>query len=189
LPVTSPDPVTSPNPYILGTGTAINPSTTPSLINVYERTRTNHISIELGTIYYIGGAYDYGWSFMMQNSIRATFFPQKNTLIGYNPTLYDYNYTYGDPNSGSFLNNHRAKEMGVTLHTNFGIGAKYTYNDISFYGMVGLDIALIGVEPPEYVQRLMAYHTRLGIRYPLNFAKNAERRQERQKERQDRKSW
>lgn len=148
--------------------------------------QTASYAIELGTIYYLGDAYDYGLSFTLHSSMRLLLNPIKTELRGYDPVNYDF-----FPLSEDF---NETKKTGASLYSNFGIGVKQTFGEFSIYGMVGIDILLMGIPPaPFYLTNFMAYHTRIGVRYPIDSIKNSQKRQERresrQKEKEDRKSW
>jgi hypothetical protein len=154
--------------------------------DIYGVERTASYAIEIGTIYYLGDAYDYGLSFTLHSSMRLLLNPIKTELKDYDPFNYDF-----FPISENY---NETKRTGATLYSNFGIGVKQTFGEISIYGMVGIDILLLGVPPaPFYLTNFMGYHTRIGVRYPIDSIKNAQKRQERkearQQQKQNRKSW
>jgi hypothetical protein len=149
--------------------------------NVDARSRVSSYSLELGTMYYFGGAYDYGFSIMMHNSFRILFAPTKRELIDFNPAKYDFfpNNPNFNPSSGT----------GLVLNTSFGLGAKYTFDWGSLYAIAGLEIFLFGTNPPPYYTNAFSFHTRIGVRRELDFSGNAERKEQREANRRERNSW
>jgi len=150
-------------------------------LTVDARSRVSTFSLELGTMYYFLGAYDYGFSIMMHNSFRILIAPTKRELIDFNPSTHDFfpNNPNFNPNSGT----------GLVVNTNFGLGAKYSFDWGSLYALAGLEIFLFGTNPPPYYTNAFSFHTRIGIRRELDFSGNPERKEQRAAQRRERNSW
>jgi len=163
----------------VGQGVPINP--TDPYLNVNADSRVSTYSLELGTMYYLGGAYDYGFSVMLHNSFRILFTPTKRELINFNPAKYEFfpNDPNFNPNSGT----------GLVLNTSFGLGAKYTFDWGSLYALGGIEIYLFGTNPPPYYTNAFSFHTRIGVRRELNFSGNAERKEQRAAARKEKNNW
>ena len=150
---------------------------------VFADYRVTHVSLELGSIYYIGGAYDYGLSFMMHNSFRIAIFSTRYIPRNFDPETYEFIQPPApSPPIG-------ARSAGLVLYTNLGLGLKYSFDWGSLYGMAGIDVMLLPYQPPISIQSFLAYHTRIGIRRDLNFSGNAERKEQRAANRRERNSW
>ena len=143
----------------------------PYIYNVSGRARTNSIAAEFGTIYYLGGAYDYGFSVMLHNSVRLMFLPTKVSLDGVeNIDLTKYRFAP----TNSFFN--YPGTNGFALSTTFGLGGKYSFDWGSIYAMAGLELVLFGDKFPQYYYGEQSYispfafSTRIGIRRDLDFS-------------------
>lgn len=170
----------------IGNGVPKNPSD-PFLFDVPARSKTMTYSLELGTIYYLGGAYDYGFSGMIHNSMRILLMPTKIELIDFDFDKYEFQPI--DPNASL------ANSTGFVLNTSFGAGLKYTFEWGSVYALANIELALFGDRIPGYYfdesgrVSPLSFSTRLGIRRDLDFAKNSERKQVRENNRKERKKW
>jgi hypothetical protein len=162
-------------------GQAVPKDPMDPMLNVDARSRVSSYSLELGTMYYFGGAYDYGFSIMMHNSFRILFAPTKRELIDFNAAKYDF-----FPNNPNF---NPSSATGLVLNTSFGLGAKYTFDWGSLYAMTGIEIFLFGTNPPPYYTNAFSFHTRIGVRRELDFSGNSERKEQRAAARRERSSW
>jgi hypothetical protein len=162
-------------------GQAIPKDPADPFLTVDARSRVSTYSVELGTMYYFGGAYDYGFSIMMHNSFRILFAPTRRELIDFNAGAYDF-----FPNNPNF---NATSATGLVINTNFGLGMKYTFDWGSLYAMAGLEIFLFGSNPPPYYTNAFSYHTRIGLRRELDFSGNAERKEQRAANRRERNAW
>lgn len=162
-------------------GQAVPKDPSDPYLNVDASSRVSTYSLELGTMYYFGGAYDYGFSVMLHNSFRILFAPTKRELIDFNPGAYDFFPNNPNFNSGS--------NTGLVLNTSFGLGAKYTFDWGSLYALAGIEIFLFGTNPPPYYTNMFSYHTRIGVRRDLDFSGNAEKKEQRAAARRERNSW
>lgn len=162
-------------------GQAVPKDPSDPFLIVDARSRVSTYSLELGTMYYFIGAYDYGFSIMMHNSFRILVSPTKRELIDFNASAYDFfpNNPNFNPNSGT----------GLVVNTNFGLGVKYSFDWGSLYALAGLEIFLFGTNPPPYYTNAFSYHTRIGIRRELDFSGNPERKEQRAAQRRERNSW
>ncbi len=162
-------------------GQAVPKDPADEYFNVDARSRVSTYSVELGTIYYFGGAYDYGFSVMMQNSFRILFAPTKRELLDFNPAKHDF-----FPNNPNF---NASSSTGLVLNTSFGLGGKYSFDWGSLYAMASIEIFLFGTNPPPYYTNAFSFHTRIGIRRDLDFSGNAERREQRAANKRERNTW
>jgi len=143
----------------------------PYIYNVNGRAVTKAIALEFGTIYYLGGAYDYGFSVMLHNSVRLMFMPTKVQLEDVDGIdLTKYNFT---PTNSFFT---YPGNTGFALNTSFGLGAKYTFDWGSLYAMGGIELILMGDRFPQFYYgnqnhiSPFAFSTRIGIRRELDFS-------------------
>ena len=170
----------------VGLGEPIDPMD-PFLFSVDALSRTMTYSFEFGTIYYFGGAYDYGFSGMIHNSIRLMLMPTRRQLVDFDSDR--YTFVPNNPNQGGLRTN------GFVLNTSLGIGAKYTFDWGSLYALAGIELALFGERLPRFYfdefgqASPLAFSTRIGIRRDLDFSSNNERKQIRQNNRQERQRW
>lgn len=140
----------------------------PYILDVDGKIRTMTFSLEFGTIYYLGGAYDYGFSFMMHNSIRLSVMPTSVKLQDFD--FRNYDFQANSPNWDL------AGYRGFAFNTSFGIGAKNTFEWGSLYGLVGLELLLMGDRFPQYYYNTqgsispLAFSTRIGLRRDLDFS-------------------
>jgi hypothetical protein len=152
-------------------------------INADANIKTSTFSFEVGTIYYIGGAYDYGFSGLFQNSFRILLMNQKVDLIDFDFDKYTF-----EP----FQN---AGGIGFVLNTSLGGGLKYTFEWGSLYALANLEFALYGDRLPSYYfdefgsVSPFSFSTRIGIRRELDFSKSGERKQIRENNRKERQKW
>ena len=162
-------------------GQAVPKDPADPYLNVDASSRVSTYSLELGTMYYFGGAYDYGFSVMLHNSFRILFAHTKKELIDFNPGAYDFFPNNPDFSSGS--------NTGLVLNTSFGLGAKYSFDWGSLYALAGIEIFLFGTNPPPYYTNAFSLHTRIGVRRELNFSGNAEKKEQRAANRRERNTW
>jgi hypothetical protein len=162
-------------------GQAVPKDPADPYLTIGAESRVASYSMEFGTMYYFGGAYDYGFSVMMHNSFRVLFTPTKRELIGYNPAKYDF-----FPNNPDF---NTTSSTGLVLNTSFGLGAKYSFEWGSLYALAGLEIFLFGTNPPPYYTSAFSYHTRIGVRRELDFSNTPKQREERTRRQRERDNW
>lgn len=156
----------------------------PAIDMVNLETRVSTFSLELGTMYYIGGAYDYGFSAMFHNSFRALLIPTRHTFPNFTPETHDFwaiNPSRNFDNIPSFV-----------LNVSGGVGLKYSFEWGSVYALAGIEVPLIpsGNVPYFYTPSgglsFVNYSTRIGMRKELDFSKNTERKQIRENNRRER---
>jgi hypothetical protein len=170
----------------VGSGVPKNPAD-PFLFNVDAKARTNTYSFEFGTIYYIGGAYDYGFSAMVHNSLRLLLMPTKRELIDFDFAKYEF-----QPSS---VSTGLSGSNGFALYTSLGVGAKYSFDWGSIYAIGGIELALHGERLPSYffdefgIASRFAFSTRLGIRKELDFSSKGNKKQKRENEKRERQKW
>ncbi len=147
--------------------------------------RVNTFSLELGTMNYFGGAYDYGFSGMFHSSVRVLLMPQKIKLVDFDSDNYDFK-PY--PGYGG---------TGLAVNAIFGAGAKYTFEWGSLYALANFELYLFGdpMRFPSYyfdefnsVSRF-SFSTRIGIRRDLDFSKSGDRKQVRENNRREKQKW
>jgi len=166
----------------IGQGVPVDPNDFFN-INVNGKVRASTYSLEFGTMYYIGGAYDYGFSGMVHNSLRLLLIPQKVDLIDFDINNYD------------FIPFQDIGGTGFVLNTSFGLGVKYTFEWGSLYALGGIELALFGDKLPRYYYdetgdlSPLSFSTRIGIRRELDFSKSGERKQIRENNRKERQKW
>ena len=170
----------------IGSGVPNN-AADPFIFDVQGRTRTMTYSLEFGTIYYLGGAYDYGFAAMVHNSIRILMMPTKTELVDFD---FD-NYVFEPINPNAALSN----STGFVLNTSAGLGIKYTFEWGSLYALGGLELALFGDRLPDYYYDELgrvspiSFSTRIGVRRELDFSKSSERKKIRENNRKEKQKW
>lgn len=170
----------------IGSGIPKNPAD-PFLFEVDARARTMTYSFEFGTIYYLGGAYDYGFAGMVHNSLRLLLMPTKRELIDFDFANYEF-----QPNN---VSTGLTGSNGFAFYTSLGVGAKYSFEWGSIYALGGIELALHGERLPSYFfdefgfASRFAFSTRIGIRKELDFSGNSERKQIRENNRRERQKW
>lgn len=159
----------------------------PFIPAVQAESKVRTFSLEFGTKYYLGGAYDYGFSGLFFNSFRILLMPSSWELIDFDATKYEFQPI--NP-SQSF-----SSSTGYALTTNFGGGLKYSFDWGSLYALGGLDLALIGDRLPPYFSgpegfaSSLSYSVRIGFRRSLEFTPREDKMDIRENNRRARERW
>lgn len=166
----------------------------PDIFGIRAISRANTYSAEFGTIYYMFGAYDYGFSVMMHNSLRVLFAPTKLYLEDFD----DANYTFSSYFPNFVLNSDngfKTSYNALVVNIGLGLGLKYSFDWGSVYAMAGLELFTMGERRPHYYYdendqwSVFSYSTRIGVRRELDFSKSSERKQIRENNRRERQKW
>ena len=117
---------------------AIDPMTNPYQSSAENKTVVNTISLQGGTKYFVGNAYNVGFAGQFDTRIRLLVSPVKSSITGYDASKYQQ-----DPMVASTA----GKYVSMVLYAGVGAGVKYSQPWGTLFATANLDLLLFYLRP------------------------------------------
>jgi hypothetical protein len=125
---------------------AIDPMTNPYQVSAENKTVINIISLQGGTKYFVGNAYNVGFAGMFDTHFRLLVSPVKSSVTGYDAKIYQQ-----DPNVPTTA----GKYVSMNLFAGVGAGVKYSQPWGTLFASANIDLILFYLRPTALTSSFM----------------------------------